>query len=564
MIDLRGALVGGPDRQGCYYLRRAGYAHQDYLELLPGVRKWRNTLRLPANLIPREIDSTIAREYRRHLREYQIDGVNFILSRHSGALIGLGTGLGKSRMCCAAIKGLSPTLIVGPLNSMSVWCGGDDPKLFDLNVVPIRGEAVNTAEDLRQLHRVETSEIDAVFLNPALLDDWAIHLNSIDWKALVVDEAHDVLRNPRTHAAKILKRLSWQRSVVRRLALTATPIVNGVSDLWSQLDFVEPHGWGPWVTHDNDRIGFRVRYCGATQTEYGWKDAEEETHADELKQRLKQTLFFVPKSILAGELPPLTRQAITLPKEVLNHNALTQYEKARDDIRAVIRQRIAEKRANGTITTSEEAAAAFKGIPLQQSTGMAKYLSEAKRTAAANEALSLLQDFDKVVVFCWYKETAAAICKALRKDKITVDGPVHSGVNTKRRGELLTQFAKNEGKRVFVATLGTCATAMNELRAASAALFVDLYYVPALLLQAEGRIHRSGQLASHCYVRYLLAAGSIDEFMFKHLQRKARAIAKVGDDPSAASLCETLGGENATKKQDHEAFLKALMTEEWE
>jgi SNF2 family DNA or RNA helicase len=253
------------------------------------------------------------------------------------------------------------------------------------------------------------------------------------------------------------------------------------------------------------------------------------------------------------------------------------YCKARDEIRTIIKTKVAAKRAEitklaGVLTPEQKdlaataAAAAFKGIPLQQSTGMAAHLSAAKRKAAVAEALSMMYSgLHKLVVFCWYKETAAEIAKGLKAEGIQIDGPVHSGVSKKRRDQLARRFADGPKQinRVFIATMGTSAVAMNELCVAPAALFVDLYWVPALLMQAEGRVHRFGQLADNCYIRYLLADGSIDDFMFAHLERKARAIAKIAEDPSAASLCDTLGGANANKQASQEALMQALMTEEW-
>ena len=55
------------------------------------------------------------------------------------------------------------------------------------------------------------------------------------------------------------------------------------------------------------------------------------------------------------------------------------------------------------------------------------------------------------------------------------------------------------------------------LTAAAAAVFLELYWTPALLLQAEDRVHRIGQTAA-VTVTYLLGAGTIDELMWPLLQ----------------------------------------------
>ena len=60
-------------------------------------------------------------------------------------------------------------------------------------------------------------------------------LARIDWARTIVDEAQTI-KNPASDAAQALRRIP-SRS---RLALTGTPIENGLGDLWAILDFANP------------------------------------------------------------------------------------------------------------------------------------------------------------------------------------------------------------------------------------------------------------------------------------------------------------------------------------
>ena len=60
-------------------------------------------------------------------------------------------------------------------------------------------------------------------------------LADLAWARLVLDEAQ-VIKNPTSETAQQLRRIDARS----RLALTGTPIENGLGDLWAILDFTNP------------------------------------------------------------------------------------------------------------------------------------------------------------------------------------------------------------------------------------------------------------------------------------------------------------------------------------
>ena len=60
-------------------------------------------------------------------------------------------------------------------------------------------------------------------------------LAAVEWHRLVIDEAQ-AIKNPASETAQQLRRIPARL----RLALTGTPVENGLGDLWSILDFVNP------------------------------------------------------------------------------------------------------------------------------------------------------------------------------------------------------------------------------------------------------------------------------------------------------------------------------------
>jgi SNF2 family DNA or RNA helicase len=60
-------------------------------------------------------------------------------------------------------------------------------------------------------------------------------LSDRPWRRLVLDEAQAV-KNPANETAQQLRRIP----AASRIALTGTPIENGLGDLWAILDFTNP------------------------------------------------------------------------------------------------------------------------------------------------------------------------------------------------------------------------------------------------------------------------------------------------------------------------------------
>ena len=72
-------------------------------------------------------------------------------------------------------------------------------------------------------------------------------LADLSWARLVLDEAQ-VIKNPTSETAQQLRRIRPAAA----LALTGTPIENGLGDLWAILDFTNPGLVGaraPFIAH---------------------------------------------------------------------------------------------------------------------------------------------------------------------------------------------------------------------------------------------------------------------------------------------------------------------------
>ena len=90
------------------------------------------------------------------------------------------------------------------------------------------------------------------------------------------------------------------------------------------------------------------------------------------------------------------------------------------------------------------------------------------------------------------------------------------------RQDKILEFQRNP--RVRIAILGvTAAGVAVTLTAASTVWFAEMFWTPAVLIQAEDRVHRIGQ-QSNVTCLYLIAKGTLDEILWKLVEKKFHAL----------------------------------------
>jgi hypothetical protein len=186
------------------------------------------------------------------LRPYQLLGCAWLadrIQRYGGALLADDMGLGKTIQTIVLIEHIKtltrtpdePVLVVATRSLLGNWRA--------------EFERFAPSRKLRILHG-STREAEQQAAGPGevwitsygtLARDLAWHLRQ-SYALVVVDEA-SLMRNPDTEHARAVAKLNAQH----RIALTGTPIENGVRDLWSIFRFIQP-GWL------GNRDEFRERY----------------------------------------------------------------------------------------------------------------------------------------------------------------------------------------------------------------------------------------------------------------------------------------------------------------
>ena len=124
-----------------------------------------------------------------------------------------------------------PALVIAPPAVVGNWAAEAARFTPGLRVVVHHGASRATADQLDA--EIAGADIVITTYGTAVRDVEALAARS--WDRIVLDEAQ-AIKNPANETAQQLRRLGART----RLALTGTPIENGLGDLWAILDFTNP------------------------------------------------------------------------------------------------------------------------------------------------------------------------------------------------------------------------------------------------------------------------------------------------------------------------------------
>jgi len=273
-------------------------------------------------------------------------------------------------------------------------------------------------------------------------------LDKIEWDKVVLDEAQ-AIKNPTSETAQQLRRLNART----RVALTGTPIENGLGDLWAIMDFTNP-----------GLVGGRAAFIAQLSQSESGRDSGEQA------LRALNGLDSLVVDTEAGETAQrkgAVLAAITALKQICNHPAAYQ-----DDDK-----------------------------PLDGRSGKLARLNQiVDNVFAANE---------RVLIFThsasWGEKLADYLSERTGK-------PIHcyhGGLSRGARDKLVADFQANEDAGAMVLSLKAGGTGLN-LTAASHVVLYDRWWNPAVEDQARDRVWRIGQTSTVICHR-LVCPGTVDE-----------------------------------------------------
>ncbi|MDQ3738779.1 MAG: DEAD/DEAH box helicase, partial [Actinomycetota bacterium] len=309
-------------------------------------------------------------------------------------------------------------------------------------------------------------------------------LAASSWATCVLDEAQ-AIKNPASETAQQLRRIPSRM----RLALTGTPIENGLGDLWAILDFTNPGLVGA-------RPAFVAQLAG---------DAESALRALNgllVFRRTKQ------EPEVAAELPDKIDE--------LDHCTMTAEQIGL--YQAVLDELVAEVADVGAGGEHKKGAILAAITALKQICNHpAAYRDDEQPLARRSGKLARLEEIvesvfaagERVLVFThfatWGRRLAEHLSDITRTQVACYDGSLARGA----RDRIVTEFQQGSGPGALVLSLKAGGTGLN-LTAANHVVLYDRWWNPAVEDQARDRAWRIGQQRSVVSHR-LVCPGTIDE-----------------------------------------------------
>jgi len=392
-----------------------------------------------------------------------------------------------------------------------------------------------------------SSQTRVVIISYDLVPKYTLALQRQNFQFIICDESHYV-KNASAKRSQAL--LPLMESAKRLLCLSGTPAMSRPYELWPQINALRPTVFGS--AHQ-----FGTRYCEPRKGYRGRIEYKGATNLVELHLLLKRyVLIRRLKADVLKDLRPKTRTVIVTS---VHDKPLADNIRNIANIKQLVAAQIDTSAASAgggaaAIAAAAAAAAASSGRdgPKKRITELFADTGKAKLPFIVSYISDLLAaSSGKFLVFAHHLMVLDGIEACLKKEKagyFRLDGSTPPAV----RQEGVERFQTDPECRVALLSITAGGTGIT-LTAASLVVFAELQWTPALLCQAEDRVHRIGQFNPvNCH--YIVAHHSLDEILWPLLSSKLEVLGNTLDGREDA--LRVVGVQGAAAKNTPILFKK--------
>lgn len=335
-------------------------------------------------------------------------------------------------------------------------------------------------------------------LHTAKREPHATKIAAHPFDLVVVDEAHH-LRNPKTLAHRFVHRLESRYL----LLLTATPVQNGLEDLFSLVSLARPGQLSTQKDFKRDHVRKDEPLLP--------KDAVA------LRRALRDVMI---RNRRATSGVRFTRRYATTIKVEISEAERALY----DDASAIVRRMYTEgggskkvllRTVQAELGSTPAAAAGTLAKLGAEAARVAERCAKSPRPAKIDRLIRLVREFDdKMIVFTGFQASHAEITQGLREAGISV-ATLRGGMKFKEKEAAVAEF--RDSARILLST--DVGSEGRNLQFASAVVNFDLPWNPMRIEQRIGRVSRIGQ-DREVYVFNLAAAGTLEDRLLELLHAK--------------------------------------------
>ncbi len=453
------------------------------------------------NIHPQKIPNN----FKKVLRPYQKGGYDwlyFLKEFNFGGILADDMGLGKTIQVLALLSnenknnGNIPSLVIAPTSVVFNWINEAEKFSPELKILNHTGK-----ERIREdsLHFENYSVILTSY--SIVLRDIEI-LESKEFNYLILDESQKI-KNPNSKTARLIKTIKAEH----RLCLTGTPVENNLTELWSQMTFLNPGMLGPLKK-------FQEAFVKPIQK------SEDDSASEYLRKTVYPFILRRTKEVVAKELPPKS--------EVIHYCEMEPgqekiYNVWRDSVREEIIKEIETKGIKKSGFKVLEGLLRLRQICNHPSLVKESYKNKSGKFEEFKELLEgVIEENHKVLVFSQFVKMLEIIKAYLDKKEITYEYLTGSTIN---REACVNNFQTNDDVKIFLISLKAGGFGLN-LTAADYVFHYDPWWNPAVEMQATDRTHRIGQ-DKNIFVYKFITKNSVEEKILQLQNKKKKLVENI-------------------------------------
>lgn len=454
------------------------------------------------------------------LRDYQMQGLNWLFlswCKDNSVILADEMGLGKTIQTICFLYYLfktqqvyGPFLIMVPLSTMTAWQREFQIWAPEMNLVTYIGD-VQSREMIR-LHdwcfeSTKKLKFNAILTTYEILLKDKILLGSINWAALLVDEAHR-LKNDDSLLYKALKEFSTNH----RLLITGTPLQNSLKELWALLHFIMPHKFATW--DDFERVHGNAMEKGYTKLH---KELEPYI-LRRVKKDVEKSLPAKVEQILRVDMTTIQKQYY---KWILTKNFEALLKGPKGSTSSFLNIVIELKKCcnHAMLIKSSDDDGRPRLSQDEADEALKEILKGSGKLVLLDKLLCRLKETGhRVLIFSQMVRMLDIIAEYLTKRHFSfqrLDGSIKGEI----RKQALDHF-NAEGSQDFCFLLSTRAGGLGiNLATADTVIIFDSDWNPQNDLQAQARAHRIGQ-KNQVNIYRLVTARSVEEEIVERAKQK--------------------------------------------
>ncbi len=434
---------------------------------------------------------TVPKTLKATLRPYQQRGYEWLYHNIKfgfGSVLADDMGLGKTIQIIAILlkhkenpHTQHPSLIIVPTTLLSNWEHECQTFAPTLSIATYHGHE----------RKLDTA-CDAVLTTYGVIRNEINKFKKESWELIILDEAQNI-KNHTTKQTKAIKSLKGHV----KIAMTGTPIENGLLEYWSIMDFVNTGLMGTFTSFLKQFAVPIEKYRNRAKLASFLKIS-----APFLLRRVKTDKTIIhdlPEKNQIDEYCTLTKQQAALYENIVTQT-MEEIEKTED----------ASIERKGFVLKLITSLKQICNHPYQfLKSGDTEIQASDKALALRDMLQKILSKDEKCLIFTQYKEMGLLLQRILSLELDTDVLFLHGGSTRKKRDQMVSDFQTNPETKLFILSLKAGGTGLN-LTAANYVVHYDLWWNPAVEAQATDRAYRIGQQKNVTVYRFI-TKGTFEE-----------------------------------------------------